>query len=63
MSTICRFHKPVALPYLAFFDWAEAKTKKGYQQVQCEHCGHWFFLCEFGEPKWCVKEAKARKGK
>ncbi len=45
----CDWHKPIGLGYMSWFQWADEKTSKGYEQIQCEECKHWFFPEQFGK--------------
>ena len=47
----CNWHKPKNLGYIAWHDWAEEMTRKGFKQTQCAQCLHFFFKEEFGNPK------------
>lgn len=58
----CDWHKPIGLGYMSWFQWADEKTSKGYEQIQCEECKHWFFSEQFGKkPSKLKVSASARK--
>lgn len=43
---ICPTHKQIKLGYLAWFDEAEKRAKKGMKQKQCKECGYWLWKDE-----------------
>lgn len=49
MKEKCLWHKKNDLGYMAFFDDAEKRTKKGQKQIQCRDCKYWLWPDEFGK--------------
>jgi len=43
----CKRHKPVALSYIDWHEWAMQQLAKGRQQSQCAKCARWYFPNEF----------------